>query len=360
MSTLATRPTGSSTPADEALDAIRREIEVPRHILQEAKDRRDLVLEIAAQHDASRAVFSSGSVAHGTHNKPLEDADGGTMVNRRYEAFRRFGPDGGDVGPEEFIELSVNWILPRLQIRYPNATVDLNDNKRSIPFKLNEPVAFDDWGEVDPYVDFIVGLERVDAPGIWIPNRETGGWDPADPELHTRLMTERDPKPLRVHRARLLRLVKRAVKRDAARRDLAVMCSWNLSALALELVEGVAPIAAGLEGFLRGAAEEITLGLTEDPAPAVVEPIKLPDGVTQEMAATRLHEMADIVEQARAADSTQAARIYLSELYGPEVHAIREREDQTLRRANSTADPSALGTALGLSGAQKVTRSDGA
>jgi hypothetical protein len=360
VSTLATRSTGSSTPADNALDAIRREIEVPIHVLKEAQDRRNFVLEIADQHEATRAVYASGSVAHGTTNKPLEDADCGNKVNRRYEIFRRFGPDGDGESPEEFIQLYADFILRRLIVAYPNATVDLGDNKRSIPFKFNQPVEFDDWGQVDPYVDFIVGLERVDAPGIWIPNRETAGWDPADPELHTKLMTGRDPKPLRVNRARLLRLAKRAVKRDATNGGRAVMCSWNLSALALELVKETAPIAAGLATFLRGAAESIALRLTEDPAPAVEEPIGLPDGVTQEFASDRLHEMADIVERARRADTSQAARLYLAELYGPEVEAIRERDDQSLRRANRAGDASALGSALGLSGAQKVTRSDGA
>lgn len=356
-----TRSSGSFTVADEALDAIRREIEVPFHVLKEAKDRRDLVLEIADQHEATREIYRSGSVAHGTTNRPLEDADGGNKVNRRFEAIRRFGPDGDGEGPEDFIRLYVDWILPRLQTSYPNATVDLGDNKRSIPFKFNEPIAFDDWGEVDPYVDFIVGLERVDSPGIWIPNRETESWDPADPELHTRLMTQRHPKPLRVYRARLLRLWKRAVKRDGlVEGRVPVMCSWNLSALALELVSDIAPIAAGLATLMRGAAESIAVGLTEDPALAVIEPIKLPDGITQEMASARLNEMAEIVEEALRADTPQAARRILAALYEDEVQGIRERKDRTLRRAARSHDAGALGAALGMPGPQKVTRSDGA
>ena len=89
---------------------------------------------------------------------------------------------------------------------------------------------------MDPYVELIVGLDRADGPGIWIPNRRNG-WDPADPELHTDLMTIRHRESLRVVRAHILRLSKRAIKRDAANGGIAVMHSWNLSALALELIE---------------------------------------------------------------------------------------------------------------------------
>lgn len=361
MSTFATRSPGSSTPADDVLDDILKEIAVPVNVLKEAKDRRNLVLQIAMKHEAARACFYSGSIAHGTENSPLGDADCGLKVNRRFEAFRIFGPDAPeDKGPEEFVVMFAEFVLPRLRATYPQAEVNLDGN-RAIKFEFNERVEFDDWGPVDPFVELIVGLERRDGPGIWIPNRREEAWDPADPEHHTYLMTEKDPKALRVHRAVLVRLGKRAVKRDATLHGrIQLMCSWNLSALALDLVDDTQSITAGLLAFLRGGATEIAVGLTEDPADAVEEPIKLPQGVTNEMAAARLHEMADTVEAALRASSRGGARAHLEELFGAEIQAIRAREDSRMRSASRKADPAALAGALGLPEAQKVTRSHGA
>src|SRR5215469_4208238 len=171
---------GARVPADAALDEILREISVPLAVLEEARRRRDRVLVIAEEHDAAHdgAGFASGSVAHGTANQPLEDADCGIKVNRRFEAFRVFGPDAAeDRGPEVFIKLFSEFVLPQLRRRYPSAEVDLSGN-RAIKFLINETVEIDEWGPVDPYVELIVGLDRVDAPGIWIPNRRRNGWDP--------------------------------------------------------------------------------------------------------------------------------------------------------------------------------------
>ncbi|MEX0972364.1 MAG: hypothetical protein WDZ46_03800 [Solirubrobacterales bacterium] len=352
----------AKVPADVALNEILHEISVPTAVLEEARRRRDRVLAIAEEHDAARdgAGFASGSVAHGTANRPLEDADCGVKVNRRFEAFRVFGPDAAeDRGPEAFIKLFSEFVLRRLRRRYPNAEVDLNGN-RAIKFLINETVEIDEWGPVDPYVELIVGLDRVDAPGIWIPNRRKRGWDPADPELHTEMMVMRHPEALRVLRAHILRLSKRAVKRDAANGGVAVMYSWNLSALALELITETAPLAPALHAFLSGASGSIASGLTEDPAPAVTEPIKLPEGVSSERASRRLGEMAAIVEAALDARSKEGARAHLEELFGPEIEGILARERRALQRGTRGGNGAALATGLGIETPPKATRSGGA
>ncbi len=331
-------------------------------VLKEARRRRGRVLEIAEGHAAARdgAGFPSGSVAHGTTNRPLEDADCGIKVNRRFEAFRAFGPDSdAGRGPEAFIQMFSDFVLPRLRHYYPSAEIDLGGN-RAIKFLCNETVEIDEWGPVDPYVELIVGLDRADGPGIWIPNRRRNGWDPADPELHTDLMTIRHRELLRVVRAHVLRLSKRAVKRDAANGGIAVMCSWNLSALALELIEEEGPLAATLHGFLIGSAKSIAAGLTEDPAPAVIEPLKLPEGVTQEMAAARLEQMAAIVERAMNASSKAGARAHLEELFGPEIESILKHEERGMGRGLRSGDTGALVGVLGGGPKPKRTRSGGA
>jgi hypothetical protein len=93
-------------PGDQVVESILREIMVRGDVLAEAKRRRNLVCELAMQHEAARAVWYSGSVAHGTANSPLGDADCGVMVDRRFDEFRAFGPDapGGGKGPEAFIQ----------------------------------------------------------------------------------------------------------------------------------------------------------------------------------------------------------------------------------------------------------------
>ncbi len=363
MSSLMTRTTGSKLPVDSVLQEILKEIAVPMPVLAVAKSRRDLVLAIAMEHQAARDSYVSGSIAHGVHNKPLEDADCGVLIDRRFDEFRAFGPDAGATGrgPEAFIQLFVEFIAPRLRARgYPDATVNLDGN-RAIKFEFNETVDVDAWGPVDPYVDLIVGLARAEGRGLWIPNRRQNSWDAADPQHHTWLMTKRDDKTLRVHRARAIRLAKRAIKRDEFMPGrMKVMCSWNVSALALEHITEVCNIGETLAGFFADAAAAIQVGLTEDPSPVVERPISLPDGVTQMRASERLYEMAEIVTNATGQLSTAGARIELQQLYGTEIEAIREHQKQVLNSAFRASDATAAAAALSIPGPTKLTRSHGA
>lgn len=348
MRSVAERPSGSKTPAETVIKEILDEIAVPKDVLDEAKKRRNLVLDIAGKHPAGRQGFRSGSVAHGTENKPLEDADCGEMIDRRFEEFRAYGPDAPGIGegPIAFVESFRAFIESEIRQTYPNATAATMGQKRSIKIEFNEPVDFDEWGEVDPYVDFIVGLSMAAGSGIWIPNLETDSWDPGDPMLHTHLMAEKDPRDLRIFRARVLRLAKRAVKRDAANGGGAVMCSWNLSALALEFFEEVTSLSDGLEGFFTYASQQIAKHLTEDPSDAITDPIKLPQGVTQEQASARLAEMAAVVARANQAYSPQAARNELEAIFGSEIKEINERATKRMKRDLGRED--AAGVAAGI------------
>jgi hypothetical protein len=150
---------------DKALEEILRHIAVPKGVLDEAKRRRNLVCELAMRHPAARDTWYSGSIAHGTHNSPLGDADCGVMVDRRSLEFRAYGPDtdGVGLGPEMFIQSFAEVILPEVRAAgYPGADVDLSGN-RAIKFNFNERVDFGEFGAVDPYVDLIVGLDRRDG-----------------------------------------------------------------------------------------------------------------------------------------------------------------------------------------------------
>jgi hypothetical protein len=349
---------GSKTPAETVIEEILDEIRVPKPILDEAKDRRNLVLKIADAHPAGRKPFRSGSVAHGTENEPLEDADGGEMINRRYDEFRAFGPDGSGEGPTAFVESFRLLIEREIRKTYPNATASTAGQKRSIKVECHAPVAFDEWGEVDPYVDFVVGLAMTDdGTGIWIPNLETDSWDPGDPEYHTYLMTARDSRELSIFRAKVLRLAKRAVKRDGVNGGIAVMCSWNLSALALECFKEVTTLSEGLEHFFMYASEQIARSLTQDPSDVITDPIKLTKGVTQEQASVRLAEMAAVVRAANSQLSVAGARNELSAIFGEEIKAVSAREGGNLRNALQSSNAAAVGAVVDSPFTQKSTSS---
>lgn len=352
-------------PGDKALEEILRHIAVPKDVLGEAKARRNLVCELAMRHPATRATWYSGSIAHGTHNSPLGDADCGVMVDRRSLEFRAYGPDaeGAGLGPEMFIQTFAETILPAVRASgYPNADVDLSGN-RAIKFMFNARVDFGELGEVDPYVDLIIGLDRRDQPGIWIPNRRKNGWDAAHPQKHTELMTERDPQELVVHRAHLIRLGKRAIKRDGQEPREPAMCSWNFSALGLEHVSERTPLARAFATLFSDASASIAAGLTEDPA-KVADTIALPDGVTNRDSSERLAQMARIVAAAAEAPSLTEARRILSTLFGVEIDEIRARHQSVTRSsplnpALRSGNAAAIGAALGMPAAAKATRSHG-
>ena len=304
------RPVGAA--ASTVLDLILGEISVAFPVIREARKRRDAVLEIARGLSIVRGRYSSGSVAYGTANRPLEDADGGVKINRRLADMREFGPDApGGLAPDQLMGFFGEYIVQRLRAgSYPDATVDV-DGKRAVKFELHSPVEFDELDEpVDPYVDFIIGLARVAGQGLWIPNRSVpAGWDIADPEHHLQVMNHRPTRDLRVHRAHVIRLAKRAIKRDSTIGRIPALCSWNVSALAITLIRTTEiSLPDSLALFFGAAATEIATGLTPDPSP-VVDPIDLPHGFTNATAARRLAEMAEHAREAAQARSVPAARL---------------------------------------------------
>jgi hypothetical protein len=69
--------------ANDVLEEIRQEISASDDDLREARKRRDLVLKAAASFPGTLRTFKSGSVAHGNVNNPVDDADGGMVLDRR-------------------------------------------------------------------------------------------------------------------------------------------------------------------------------------------------------------------------------------------------------------------------------------
>lgn len=297
-------PSGSDANdefVDAVLDDVRAKISADDKHLEEARARRNLVLDAAMTSGGMSRRFNSGSVAHGTVNRPVTDADCGVVLDRRTHS--TLGPDSSEQqGPEDVMTRMRDHVMAEVRKKYPDARGELHTH--AILINFNKTVR-----GVDPTVDLIVGLERKDAQGIWIPDRDSAGWEASDPKDHTQQLTA-DPKDLRVHRARLTRLAKAAIKCDGT----PIMFSFNIEALALTLIKKTGSLAASLEHFFSEAAASIEKGLSPDPA-GVSDPIQLPEGVTQTSAAKRLREFAGHVAAARKARSKAEAEAELAKVF---------------------------------------------
>lgn len=251
------------------LDEVRAQLAPTDESLEEAKKRRDIVLDAALAFPGARRTFRSGSLAHGTANCPVHrrdlglDADGGVVLDRR--AYWTLGPDGSGVGPDRIVDEVLDEVLPKFQAEYPRATAKIT--KRAILIEPHQPLS---TGE-DPTVDLIVALDRREKPGLWIPNTQAHRWEPSHPEQHTALLNA-EPKSLRVTRAHAIRLAKGENKAT----DQAPLCSFNLEAFGLMFVAPGMSDAQALLALWEDGATDLRDRLTPDPA-HVSPPIKVED-----------------------------------------------------------------------------------
>jgi hypothetical protein len=146
----------------DILNDIRSRIAASEEVLKEAQDRRDLAAEGGMELDGALRWFRSGSVAHGTVNKPVTDADSGLVLDRRNERYAKLGPDGEGEGPDDVCDEVAELVGEKVRTEYPEATV--KHTRRGICVEYNEPLNADE----DPTVDLIVTLTRKDAEGLWI------------------------------------------------------------------------------------------------------------------------------------------------------------------------------------------------
>jgi hypothetical protein len=280
---------------EQLLDDVRAQLAPDDAVLKEARERRDLVRTAAESFRGTTGSFVSGSLAHATANCPIHerdkglDADCGLKLDRRVH--QTLGPDSPENdGPTPIVEDVRDHLRPRVIEEYPKATFEIT--KRAIFVRFDAPLP---TGE-DPTVDLVVGLERPDKPGLWIPNTEAERWDPSHPEKHTQLLTA-DPKELRVVRARAIRLAKAENKRTGT----PLLCSFNIEALGLMFVEpGMDPVTALWTLWARGA-EDLERRATPDPA-KVSPPIKVKD---RQEAANRLRMAGHILAMALEVDDDE-------------------------------------------------------
>jgi hypothetical protein len=321
--------------AGQVLTDVRRQIAVDDDVLGETKDRRNLVKRHARSFPGALKTFDSGSVAHGTVNKPVSDADCGVVLDRR--TYPELGPDGDGVPPNDILDEMAEHVIEGVREEYPKATYEVC--KRAILIEFHDPLG----QEQDPSVDLIVALTKVEGAGRWIPNTEAEDWDASDPEEHTRLLNDLGI-PARVHRARVIRLAKAAIKQDAT----PVVSSFNLEALALNHVETDDAIGESLRDLLLDGADSLADGPTPDPA-GVSDPIKLPDGVSRATAVARLRELGGAASRAVDADTLEEAEAALSGVFPDYVESgsgVRSLGDALRRQKRAQ-----VGAAFGVGAA---------
>jgi hypothetical protein len=338
----------------DILNDIRGQIAVDDAVLKEAKDRRNLVVKAALGIDGARGSFRSGSVAHGTVNAPVTDADAGIVLDRR--TYPKLGPDGEGEGPEELVDDLCELIGPIVREDYPDAK--MHRSRRGVFVTFASPLGDDQ----DPTVDLIPTLDRKDADGLWIPDLDNNDWSPSHPEKHTDLLTS-GSKELRAFRARIARLAK-AWNKQWAKNDRA-LSSFNIEALVWEYVDDDA-LALGLDGALAGwfayARDELDKGRTKDPA-GVSDDIKLL--LTKDTVLQRLGGAADRLDEALKADADgdeDKVRDLLSGVFRNYVDAPAESKSAlaaALRGGNEGIGATTSGIAIAAATRLKTTRSFG-
>lgn len=263
------------------LEKARARIAVDDEVLAAARERRDLIRRIIEEEFSTLRTFGSGSLAHGTQNSPLADADLGVVLDRR--AYPELGPEGD--GPDGIVEEVRKRLRERLKEDYPEARFYVG-GRRAIKVTFNEPVGPD---ADDFTADVIVALTREDD-GLWIPDLKKNVWEASHPEGHTRLVRGRN-KATKSTFARVIRLAKHANKRHGK-----TVCSFNITALALECLEEKVSMQDGLAALFRHGADSLENGLTEDPA-GVSGAIGVNTSRRKE-AADRLEKLARLAEEA--------------------------------------------------------------
>lgn len=223
------------------LEDVEKQISAEDATLEEARRRRRETLGISERVGGVLGSFASGSVAMGVVNDPVEDADGGIILDRR--EYPSLGPDGEGDTPGDIVAELHALVGPAIREIWPKATV--HDMKRGITVRMHAPLL----SGADPYVDVVVAMNRKDAPGLWIPNLVANCWDASHPPCHVELMLA-GTRALRRTRARVVRLGKAWNKPYA---DPA-LSSFNIVALALECITASMPIDKALLVFFEHAA----------------------------------------------------------------------------------------------------------
>jgi hypothetical protein len=271
---------------NKLFEEARGRIAVPDKVLKEARKRRDAIRRIVEGNFHTLGSFGSGSLAHGSQNDPLNDADAAVVLDRR--VYGSLGPDGE--GPCAMVEEVRVVLRTELKKEYPDVRF-FTGGHRAIRINFMEPIQPEGGNFA---ADLIVAIRR-DEGGLYIPDLDDDSWDPSDPERHVELIVARNKKT-DSRFAKTLRLAKHANVHHGG-----TIVSFNVAALGLEAVTEKVPLPEGLTLLLRHAADSLDKGLTEDPA-GVSGPIKVKAPYRKD-AAKKFRGLAELAEQALELDA---------------------------------------------------------
>jgi hypothetical protein len=325
--------------SDDVITGVCNQINASDVPLAEARTRLALVKKVADGFPGALRTYSSGSIAHHTMIAPVTDGDGGVVLDRR--SYPSLGPDGGGEAPRLVTEELCALLGPEIRQRYPKATC--GTSKRGPKVRFGDPVE-----DQDPTVDLVVALTRRDGNGLWIPNLKKNTWEASDPERHAELFNG-GALALRRTRRQVIRLAK-AWNRQFS--DPA-FCSFHLSVLALESLQGGLGLAGALSQFFTDAAASLRQGNTADPA-GMSPPIK--PLVSRDTAIARLDKAAEAVGRALEHDDDLAvvqaslATVFWDYVEAPEVSPLAAAVRALRPRTPVTT------TSLGLSGAAALVK----
>lgn len=337
---------------DQLTTAIIQEIAVRDEALRVARHRRDRVRRAGESFTGTNGSYLSGSLAYGTAIHPVDDrdkgvdGDSGIILNRRN--WPSLGPDSTNQGgPCDVVEDVKQHLRDKLKGEYPNLRISTTE-KRAIRITFTEPI---DTGE-DPPVELIVALTRKGAPGLWIPNLKSNGWDPADPMKHRKLINTEPSVALRSRRAKVVRLAKQWNKKRAT----PAFSSFHLQALALETLgtgETNFSIVSSLSTYFDASATALEGGMTQDPA-GVSGTLKLQNGIVKATAVQRLRDVATTIAEARQShNDKELVRETLGPLFGSDVISAAHDRVQASALANGNGNLAAFASGIGMTTSER-------
>lgn len=277
-------PFSRAASLEAILEAARHRIEVTDAELDAARKRRAMLASALLAEFRGSEVYVNGSIAHGDALDPLTDVDLGVIVA---EAVETHGP--GKRGCSDLQERAANAIKAALRPEFENLRVEHRSRKRSILVRFGDPVT---PGQTDFTADVIIAVDNTDADdnrGLWIPRYM--GWDRSHPQEHTRLVLHANARSLSTY-ARTVRLLKHWNRANGK-----PLCSWNIKALGLDVLDESRPLLSSLDVWFTHAIRSLRVGLTEDPAGVAPKPISINEKMTRTEVVDRLEKAHRLLRQ---------------------------------------------------------------
>jgi hypothetical protein len=242
-----------------------------------------------------------------------------------------------------------------LKPEFPDAAVYWQGRKRSVLVRFRQPV---DPNEDDFTADVIVAIDNPDGDGLFIPNYL--GWDRSHPQKHTDLVEAANESSNSSY-ARVVRLLKHWNRSNGH-----PLGSWNIKALALEILIRPSSLLDGVLAWFDHAVESLSAGLTKDPAQAAAKPIAVNKNMTRQQVVDQLERAFDQLRAAVQLEQDgwplqaqeQLAKFFNDEemMPMPELAALGEEIGRRLSSPSKAAGTAAATTGLGVAAAATSTR----